>query len=320
MRYAGSMMRFPIQEILREEDCYEWLLHTLHPEGLHCPQGHKLPEDQAPHDRKRAPLVKYRCRQCGAVYNILSGTVWSGTHLDCCVIVLLLRGFAKGVTSQALADELELSYKTVLTWRHRIQAEAVTKSETKVIDDKEAEGDELFQNAGEKGEKHEDPDDPPRQRSNPRRGRGTYEQDRPVVTGVVGRESGELHLSVAADTQNDTMVPLYEQQVDEETTFFTDEAHHFDPIEETVAQHHTVAHGQDEYARDPDDDGHHEVHVNTMEGIWVGCRNFIRPFRGVHKKYLPQYVAMFEWTHNLKEVTDEFIRHLCWPDFTLDYT
>jgi hypothetical protein len=51
-----------------------------------------------------------------------------------------------------------------------------------------------------------------------------------------------------------------------------------------------------------------EVHCNTMEGIWTGLRNFLRPFRGVHKKYLAVYVALFEWAHNLTRVTADFLR------------
>ena len=57
-------------------------------------------------------------------------------------------------------------------------------------------------------------------------------------------------------------------------------------------------------------DGKREVHCNTMEGIWTGLRNFLRMFRGVHKKYLSQYVAIFEWAHNLKEVTLDYLRRL----------
>ncbi|MBX6316079.1 MAG: hypothetical protein IRY99_24675 [Isosphaeraceae bacterium] len=45
--------------------------------------------------------------------------------------------------------------------------------------------------------------------------------------------------------------------------------------------------------RDDDSDGVREVHVNTLEGLWTGLRNFLRPFRGVNKGYLYQYVAMF---------------------------
>ena len=41
-----------------------------------------------------------------------------------------------------------------------------------------------------------------------------------------------------------------------------------------------------------------------------GLRNFLRPFRGVNKVYLEQYIKMFEWSHNLKRVTDNFLRVL----------
>ena len=50
-----------------------------------------------------------------------------------------------------------------------------------------------------------------------------------------------------------------------------------------------------------------EVHVNTLEGLWTGLRNFLRPFRGVSKVYLYQYVAMFEWGYNVKRVTEAFV-------------
>jgi hypothetical protein len=46
--------------------------------------------------------------------------------------------------------------------------------------------------------------------------------------------------------------------------------------------HQTVCHtpGQRDWARDDDGDGIREVHNNTMEGIWTGCRNVVRFFRG----------------------------------------
>jgi hypothetical protein len=40
----------------------------------------------------------------------------------------------------------------------------------------------------------------------------------------------------------------------------------------------------------------------------------------VHKKYLAPYVAIFEWEHNLRSVTGEFLRMVMDPDFTLDPT
>lgn len=310
-------MRFPIQDLLNQEECYQYLLDILHPNGLSCPEGHPLPADQAPHERQRAPIVKYRCRQCGAVYNLFSGTMLSGTHYDSCTLVLMLRGFAKGASTQMIADELELDYGTVLKWRHRLQAQALVPTEAETLPDQEVEADEMYQNAGEKGEEHDDPDDPPRQRANPRRGRGTYEQDRPVIVGTVGRDSGRLQLTIAPDNRNETLVPLVSAQVAKEASLFSDDAYHFHVVAEAVDTHYALDHNQDEFARDPDEDGFYEIHSNTIEGIWVGLRNFLRRFRGVHKDYLAQYVAMYEWAFNLKEVTDDFIRLLLLPDFTL---
>ncbi len=61
-------------------------------------------------------------------------------------------------------------------------------------------------------------------------------------------------------------------------------------------------------AIDADGDGVREVHCDTLEGIWTGLRNLLRPFRGVSKWCLSQYVAMFRWGHNIKEVSDELIQ------------
>jgi transposase len=69
----------------------------------------------------------------------------------------------------------------------------------------------------------------------------------------------------------------------------------------------TVCHAEGEWARDDDGDGVREIHVNTLEGLWTGMRNFLRPFRGVNKQYLCQYVAMFEWGYNAKRATPEFL-------------
>ena len=89
-------------------------------------------------------------------------------------------------------------------------------------------------------------------------------------------------------------------------------------ISETGRVHRTVCPSKREWARDDDGDGFCEVHCNTMEGIWTGLRNHLRPFRGVHKRYEAQYVIMFEWAHNLKRVNGAFLRALMIPGYTYD--
>ena len=47
---------------------------------------------------------------------------------------------------------------------------------------------------------HADPADPPRRRGNKARGHGTWDNDRPPIGGVVGRESGHVRLTVVEHT------------------------------------------------------------------------------------------------------------------------
>jgi len=177
------------------------------------------------------------------------------------------------------------------------------------------EADELYQNAGEKRRKHPVPADPPRRRANKARGHGTSETDRPPIGGVVGRRSGRIRLQVCDHSDRASLQAFVEIHTRPDTTVNTDEWSAYTQLAETGGCHATVCHtpGQREWARDDDGDGVREVHNTTMEGIWTGLRNFLRPFRGVSKWFLDQYVAIFEWAHNLKQVTAEFLRAMMIP-------
>ena len=115
------MLRFPIDDLLDERRCHDLLLRVLHPDGLGCPRGHALPPDQAPHDRHRTPIFDYRCRECGAIYNLFTGSIWSGSRLPCSKIALILRGIAHSVPTIHLAEELGLDRSHLLRRRHQIQ-------------------------------------------------------------------------------------------------------------------------------------------------------------------------------------------------------
>jgi transposase-like protein len=115
------MLQFPLDELLDEQACHDFLLRVLHPDGLRCPHGHALPVDQAPHDRHRAPIMDYRCRTCGAVFNLFTGTVWAKSRYRCPTIVQILRGIAQGVPTKHLAAELGIDRGHLLARRHQIQ-------------------------------------------------------------------------------------------------------------------------------------------------------------------------------------------------------
>lgn len=158
-----------------------------------------------------------------------------------------------------------------------------------------------------KGEEHFDPLDPPRRRANNRRGRGTYANDRPPIVGTIGRESGQVRLRVAFDTTGETLRLHVHRFTQADAHLYTDENQSYNHLLRT---HSTVCHSNHEYARDDDGDGIREVHCNTIEGMWTDVRNFLRPFKGVHKKYLAGYVAIAEFKRNLKRISPDFIASL----------
>jgi hypothetical protein len=116
------MLRFPIGDLLDERRCYDWLLQLLHPAGLTCPNGHPLPPTQAPHDRHRAAILDYRCRNCSAVFNLFTTTLWSKSRYPRATIVLILRGIAQGTPTAHLAAEVGIDRGHLLERRHAIQA------------------------------------------------------------------------------------------------------------------------------------------------------------------------------------------------------
>jgi len=125
--------------------------------------------------------------------------------------------------------------------------------------------------------------------------------------GVIGRESGEVRLRVVLNTKASTLKEHVHAFTLPCCHVYTDEYDSYNGIERTRS---TVAHGAKEWARDDNGDGIREVHTNTAEGMWTGLRNFLRPFRGVHKKYLSGYVAVHECRINLKRISPDFISAL----------
>lgn len=158
----------------------------------------------------------------------------------------------------------------------------------------------MFQNAGEKGIPHLDPDDPPRRRANKRRGHGTFDNDRPPVVGVVGRESGEVRMDAVEHTDKATLEDVAAATTHKDAVVNTDEWGGYNGLDAMGREHRTVRHSppQPEWARDDDGDGIREVHSNTIEGIWTGVRNYLRMFRGVSKWFLGSYIATFASVYN----------------------
>jgi len=127
------------------------------------------------------------------------------------------------------------------------------------------------------------------------------------VVGTVGRRTGRCRLRVREPTDGATLCRHVHAFTRPAARGHTDEWPGYNHIQR---RHTTVSHGRKEWARDDDDDGIREVHVNTIEGLWTTVRNFLRPFRGVHKKHLKYYLAICEHRINRKRISPAFIAGL----------
>jgi transposase-like protein len=165
------MIDFPIDELMDEDVCHRYLMNKLHPDGLSCPHCGVVDRYTV---KKNTWFDGYRCKGCNKYYTMYTGTVFEKTRQPASKIVLLLRGFAKGESTARLGRELRHDRKHLLRLRHRIQDNLFLHLPGgQQASAKGFEADELFHNAGEKGHKHQDPDDPPRRRANKKRGTAT---------------------------------------------------------------------------------------------------------------------------------------------------
>jgi transposase-like protein len=162
---------------------------------------------------------------------------------------------------------------------------------------------------GKKGTPHPHLLDPPRTRANQKRGRGTYNNDRPPIISVICRESGEVRYWVREHADKASTRSIIRATIPPRSTLlFTDEATNYTGLH---PQHATVCHSQREWARDDDRDGLREVHCNSCEGMGAALRTYLRVFRGVHKYYLAEYVATFETLFNTKAISPAVIQAMC---------
>lgn len=132
------------------------------------------------------------------------------------------------------------------------------------------------------------------------RGRGTLEKEKPPVLGMLQRD-GEVVIRMLPNVQMETIEPLILDTIEEGSLIYTDEYNIYGRLEDWGYGHKSVNHGKGEYARDEDEDGFCEVHVNTIEGFWSLLRSWLRPHRGISQEKLPIYLSFFEFVHNVRK-------------------
>lgn len=161
-------MEYAIDNLLDEEKCCTHLVAYFHGGKLCCSSCGG--SNYHVHHHRRKPVLQYKCNDCAAFFNIFTGTAFQGTHWKCSKIVMVLRGFIKGDSTLSMSKEMGLGYRNLLYLRHELMKNAFDNRDLDILPDKATESDEMYQNSGEKGIPHLEPQDPPRRRANKKRG------------------------------------------------------------------------------------------------------------------------------------------------------
>lgn len=105
-------------ELLDEARCRNWLIRTLHPEGIHCPfcgTPAKACQVDALQEGKWV-----RCQACPRHFSAFSKSTLSKLHWRCTEFVQLLLFFSAGWSVKRIATKLECSESAVRSWESRV--------------------------------------------------------------------------------------------------------------------------------------------------------------------------------------------------------
>jgi hypothetical protein len=163
---------------------------------------------------------------------------------------------------------------------------------------------------------HPDPAYPPRRRANKVRGHGTYATDRPPIFSLIGRTPREVRYFVREHSDGATCQEVRQSSIPPgAATLYPDEWGGSGAVQVKLKlAHGSVKHGAKEWAWDDDGDGVREVHCNSCEGAGAGRRTYLRSVRGVHKRYLADYVAVDETMINAKTISGNVVQRMCCGD------
>ena len=236
-------------------------------------------------------IGRWNCHACKSSFNVLSKTMFQGTHLPLqkwfCAIALIVNA-KKSLSSCQLARDLNLNQKTAWYMQQRIRAEMATK-QGRIMLSGLIEADETYVGGRPRKRNKRDGD-----KLNPR-GRGTRKT---AVIGAVER-SGKVVAEVADDLSGKGVLAFIKRAIDPDaSTLITDEYGAYNVVRR-IMDHCVIRHSES-YV-----DG--EIHTNTIEGVWSLLK---RAWYGSHhhytRRYTPLYVAEACYKYNHRKDDNAF--------------
>jgi transposase-like protein len=272
-----------------EDACKAYLVARRWPDGVHCPRcGNPKVYDL------KSRQWHWQCEQCapdGYRFSHIAGTIFENTNKplrDWFKVAHLMLASKKGMSALQIARYMGFgSYKTAWLMCHKIRTALIEKDMGKLGGIVEV--DESFIGGKDKNKHWDKKDRLPREHR--------LSTKTPII-GAVSRK-GNIVVRVLDQISKEAAQTFVREMVSDKVSLLaTDESRVYAGL--TEYNHQTVDHSRKQYVVGA-------VHTNTIEGFWsIFKRGIVGSFHKVSAKYMPLYVAEFQFRYNNRHNADIF--------------
>jgi hypothetical protein len=272
-----------------EDACCAYLAGNRWPNGVACPRCGNV--KVKPHGTM---AFNWLCNECSPSetnyrFSVIAGTIFENTNKplrDWFRVIHMMLTSKKGVSALQVMRVMGFgSYKTAHYMCHRVRAGLADKNFRKLMGIVEV--DETFIGGNDRN-RHAD-----------KKLGGKWREGTTAVIGAVERK-GKIVARVLEQVSRETMQAFVRETVSTDVSLLaTDEHHAYISLKDTY-RHGAVRHKTHNYVVGA-------IHTNTIEGFWsLMKRGVVGTFHKVSRKYLPLYVAEFQFRYNNRLNDDIF--------------